>query len=258
MKRAAAAIFLLGFLALTPSFAQTRQLTLPAADIYELRIFCGAGALYLTNADWQDSIRVWAEIETENQIQLDNQEFAEKYVVLSLERNGPRAILKSALKKNLLNSVGQLLNPVEAKIDLTIEIPEGIDLFIDDGSGPIHIQHFKGHLVVKDGSGAITLEDVTGSVTVSDGSGKILMEGIRGNVEVKDGSGSIEIDKIRGDVRVTDGSGEISIQHVDGYVTVMDESGEININDISGNVMIRSSGSGEVNVERVKGQITKY
>ena len=256
MKRAAAVITLiLPFLVLSSPCAQTRQMTLPAGDIYELRIQCGAGSLYITNADWQDSIRVWAEIEADDKNKNAYQEFPEKFVDLSLERKGPRATLKSDLKKNLLNSVGPLFKPLAAKINLTIEIPPGVDLFIDDGSGPIHIQHFKGHIVIKDGSGGIIIENVTGNVTVADGSGKIFMEGIRGNVEVKDGSGKIDVDNISGDVRVTDGSGEISIQHVDGYVTVIDESGEININDISGNVVIRSLGSGELNVERVKGKV---
>ena len=256
MKQAAAAIILLlPFLVLSSPFAQTRQMSLPAGDIYELRIQCKAGSLYITNADWQENIRVLAEVEAEDKDKNAVQEFPEKFVDLSLERQGPRAILKSAQKENLLNSIGPLFQPMEAKINLTIDIPPGVDLFIDDTSGPIHIQHLRGHIVIKDGSGEIILENVTGNVTVADGSGKIFMEGIQGNVEVKDGSGGIEVDRIRGDVRVTDGSGEISIQHVDGYVTVRDESGEISINDISGNVMIRSSESGELNVERVKGQV---
>ena len=256
MKRAAAVIILLlPFLTLSSPFAQTRQMTLPAGDIYELRIRCGAGSLYLTNADWQDSIRVFAEIEAAEKNKKEFQEIPEKFIDLNLERKGPRAILNSDIKKNLLNSLGPLLKPMETKINLTIETPPGVDLFINDSSGPIHIQHFRGHIVIRDGSGGITLENVTGNVTVADGSGKIFMEGIQGNVEVKDGSGKIDVDKISGDVRVTDGSGEISIQHVDGYVTVRDESGEININDISGNVVIRSPGSGELNVERVKGRV---
>ena len=256
MKQTAAVIILLlQFLTMNSTFAQTRQLTLPASDIYELRIHCGAGSLYVTNADWLDSIRVYADIDGEDKDKIESQESGEKLIDLSLARKGSRAILKSELKKNLLDSMGILNSSLEAKINLIVEVPTGIDLFIDDSSGPIYIQHYRGHQQIKDGSGRITLENITGNVRVADGSGKIFMENIRGNVEVKDGSGGIEINKVSGDVRVTDGSGEISIQYVDGYVTVLDESGEININDISGNVMIRSSGSGEMNIERIKGQV---
>ncbi len=241
-------ILLLPFLALNSTFAQTKQLALPAGDIYELRIHCGAGSLYIVNAEWQNTIRVFAEIEVEVLNKSDAQGFAEKNVVLRLDRKGNRAILKSDLKRTFLH-------PVDARINLIIEVPKGVDVFIDDGSGPIYIQYFSGHLDIKDDSGLITVEKVVGNVRVADGSGKIIMDDIQGNIELKDGSGSIEINKIRGDVRVTDGSGRISIQYVDGNVTVTDESGQIDINDITGNVLIRGPGTGELNIERIKGKV---
>jgi DUF4097 and DUF4098 domain-containing protein YvlB len=255
MKLAAiGTILLLSLWTLSPTFAQTKtftqtkQMGLPAADIHELRVHCGAGSLYIINTEWQDTIRVIAEIEVDNVTQSDGQGFADKNAVLSLDRKGKRAILNSDFKRTFRP-------PVDARINLTIEVPKEIDVHIDDGSGPIHIQHFSGHLDIKDGSGLITVERVVGSVRVADGSGKIIMEDIQGNVEVKDGSGSIEINKIRGDVRVTDGSGIISVQYVDGNVTVADESGRIDINDITGNVLIREPGTGELNVERIKGKV---
>jgi DUF4097 and DUF4098 domain-containing protein YvlB len=250
MKIAAITIILfLPFLALSSTFAQTREMTLPAGDIYELRVYCGAGSLYITNAEWQNTIRVFAEIEVEDKIKLDDQEFAEKYIDLRLDRQGSRAILKSDLKRTFLH-------PADARINLTIEIPRGVDLFIDDGSGSIHIQYVAGHLDIKDDSGRITVEKVVGNVRVADGSGEIILEDIQGNVEVKDGSGDVDVNKVGGNVRVTDSSGKISIQYVNGNVTVTDESGEIDINDITGNVLIRGPGTGELNIERVKGTVT--
>ena len=246
---AIAIILLLPLLALSSTFAQTIQLALPAGDIYELRVYCGAGSLYIINAEWQNTIKVFAEIEVEDKIKFDDQEFAEKYLDLRLDRQGSRAILKSDLQRTFFHSV-------DARINLTIEIPKGVDLFIDDGSGPIHIQYVSGHLDIKDDSGRITVEKVVGNVRVADGSGKIILEDIQGNVEVKDGSGDIDVNKVGGDVRVTDSSGKISIQYVNGNVTVTDESGEIDINDITGNVLIRSPGTGELNIERVKGTVT--
>ncbi len=234
--------------ALSATFVQTTQLALPAEGIYELRIHCGAGSLYVTNAEWRDEITVFADIEVEDLSPSDSQAFAEKNVVLNLDKKGNRALLKSDFKRTFLHTV-------DARINLTIEVPKGVDVFIDDGSGPIHIQYFSGHLDIKDDSGLITVEKVVGNVRVADGSGKIIMEDIQGNIEIKDGSGSIEVNKIRGDVRVTDGSGRISIQYVDGYVTVTDESGQIDINDITGHVLIRGPGTGELNIERIKGKV---
>jgi DUF4097 and DUF4098 domain-containing protein YvlB len=243
------AILLLPVLALSSTFVQTKQMALPAGNINKLSVQCGAGSLYIINAEGQNSIRVFAEIEVDNLDNSDHQGFAEKNVVLSLDRQGKRALLKSDLIRSVRSRV-------DARINLTIEVPGGIDVFIDDGSGPIHIQYFSGHLDIKDDSGLITIENIVGNVRVADGSGKIILEDIRGNVEVRDGSGIIDVNKIRGDVRVTDGSGPISIQYVEGNVTVTDGSGTIDINDIAGNVLIREPGTGELNVKRVKGTVT--
>ena len=242
-------ILLLPVLALSSTFVQTKQMALPAGDINKLNVQCGAGSLYIINAEGQDTIRVFAEIEIDNLNSSDHQGFADKTVVLSLERLDRRALLKSDLLRSFRP-------PVDARINLTIEVPGGIDVFIDDGSGPIHIQYFSGHLDIKDDSGLITIENIVGNVRVADGSGKIILEDIRGNVEVRDGSGIIDVNKIKGDVRVTDGSGPISIQYVEGNVTVTDGSGAIDINDITGNVLIREPGTGELNIVRVKGTVT--
>jgi len=252
MKLAAIGLILfLPVLVLNPLYALSNELELPAGDIYELRIHCGAGSLYLANAEWRSTIKVFAEIETKELSQGDADLFVEKNINLSLVRQGHRAFLKSDLKPTFLRQV-------DARINLTIEVPRGIDVFIDDGSGPIHIQYFSGHLDIKDDSGRITIENTVGNIRVADGSGDIILDNIAGNVEIKDGSGSIDVNRIKGDVRITDSSGSISIQYVGGNVTLMDESGTIDINDITGNVLIRSSGSGEMNIERVKGKVVTH
>jgi len=242
-------IVLLPVLALSSTVVQTKQLALPAAGINRLSVQCGAGSLYIINTEGQDTIRVFAEIEVDNLNKIDHQGFVDNHVVISLNRKGLRALLKSDLKPSLRP-------PVDARINLTIEVPGGIDVFIDDGSGPIHVQHFSGHLDIKDDSGLITIEKIVGNVRVADGSGEIIMEDIRGNVEIRDGSGNIDLNNIRGDVRVTDGSGPIAIRYVKGNVTVTDGSGTIDINDIAGNVIIHEPGTGELNVARVKGVVT--
>ncbi len=240
------------FPASSSTIVQTRQMALPTDGISELRVHCGAGSLHIANAEWQNTIKVYADIEVDGFGQGEGQGFTENYVLLSLERKGHRAILKSDLKRSLQP-------PQDARIHLTIELPGNIDVFVDDGSGSIHIQHFSGDLEIKDDSGRIILEQIVGNVKVADGSGRIIIEDFRGKIQIRDGSGGIDINKVRGDVRVTDGSGPISIQYVDGNVTIADESGAIDINDITGNVLIREPGTGELNIERIKGTVrTQY
>jgi hypothetical protein len=241
-------LLLVPVVALSSTIVQTKQMALPAEGISELRVHCGAGSLYIVKAEWQNAIRVFADIEVDNLRPGDAQGFAEKNAVLSLERQARRAILKSHLKRSF-----QL--PQDARINLTIELPGNINVFVDDGSGSVHIQHFSGDLEIKDDSGRIILEQVVGNVKVADGSGRIIIEDVRGKVEIRDGSGGIDVSRVKGDVRVTDGSGPVSIQYVDGNVTLTDGSGAIDINDVTGNVLIREPGTGEMNIERIKGTV---
>ena len=82
-----------------------------------------------------------------------------------------------------------------ARLDLVVEVPSGISVDIDDGSGEIEV-HGVGALNVEDGSGALSIENVRGAVTIDDGSGDIELENIIGDVSIDDGSGSIDVDEI--------------------------------------------------------------
>ena len=74
------------FMALGSTIVQTKQMALPTNGISELRVHCGAGSLYIVNAEWQNSIQVYADIEADHISPADLQGFVEKNAVLSLER----------------------------------------------------------------------------------------------------------------------------------------------------------------------------
>lgn len=120
-----------------------------------------------------------------------------------------------------------------AALDLIIEIPQGLNADIADGSGEAKILN-------------------VGTLEVSDGSGELTIEGAGGTVDVSDGSGDVTIDNIRGDVRVSDGSGDINVRNVTGSFTVKrDGSGGISASDIRGSVMIENDGSGKIEATKI-------
>lgn len=120
-----------------------------------------------------------------------------------------------------------------AALDLVIEVPQGLDADISDGSGEAEVFN-------------------VGSVTAADGSGELTIDGAGGTVRVTDGSGEVTIANVRGDVTVRDGSGQINVRNVSGSFTVdSDGSGGIHASDIRGSVVIQSDGSGEIEVEKV-------
>lgn len=120
-----------------------------------------------------------------------------------------------------------------AALDLVIEVPQGINADVSDGSGEARISN-------------------VGSLEAADGSGDFTVDGATGSVRVTDGSGSLKIQNVGGDVKVSDGSGEIDVRNVTGSFTVeSDGSGSIHASDIRGSVIVESDGSGEIEVSKV-------
>jgi DUF4097 and DUF4098 domain-containing protein YvlB len=241
-------LVLLPTLAFAGMAHKTKHIGLSKQGIDRLVIRCGAGFLDLNAVEDLDKIKVTAEIEVEGYKKEDIDNFIEQNVRLTLEKKKNRALLKSEIPDYPFVEV-------DARINLKIEIPKELDVKITDGSGFLRVQNLIGNLVIDDDTGIIQVENVVGEVAVYDGSGKIVIEDIIGNVMVRDGSGTIEMDHIQGDVYVADGSGALTILHVKGNVTVSDDSGDIDISDVSGTVFIAEMGSGEVNIERIKGKI---
>jgi hypothetical protein len=90
-----------------------------------------------------------------------------------------------------------------AGLDLVIQVPQGINAEVSDGSGDAKIFNV-GSLEASDGSGGIHARDVKGSVVVE-----------------SDGSGSIEVQQVGRDFRVeSKGSGSIDYSAVSGAVNI--------------------------------------
>ena len=120
-----------------------------------------------------------------------------------------------------------------AGLDLVIQVPQGINADISDGSGDTKIFN-------------------VGSLEASDGSGNFEVDGAAGSVRISDGSGNLTIENVGGDVNVSDGSGDINVRNVSGSFTVeTDGSGSIYATDVKGSVIVQNDGSGSIDVKKV-------
>jgi hypothetical protein len=246
------AVFILIFLpavALAGPLDETRHLELSTAGIQTLKIDCGSGFLTVIGVKGIDRIRATAQIEVRGIQENEFQKYLEKQLRLSLEKRGSDAVLQADIKKSFLRKI-------EAKINLTVKVPRTLKATIEDGSGAIMVTNLSGGLQLDDDSGSIDIINMEGKIKIADGSGRLDIEDVRGNVEVQDGSGHIGINLIKGNVSITDGSGSITVQDVDGNVTVTDGSGSIEIQEVTQNVFINAAGSGELNIDGVKGKVT--
>jgi DUF4097 and DUF4098 domain-containing protein YvlB len=154
----------------------------------------------------------------------------EKSMNLSLTGKGSKATLNSSFDRGMWG------NGPDASIALEVQVPEGMEMFIDDGSGSIDVVGTAADIKIDDGSGSISLRTV-------------------GSVDIDDGSGSVEIVDASGDVYVNDGSGSIQIKQVAGNVKIDDGSGSIKVNDIGKDLIIVDSGSGSLSYANVAGKV---
>lgn len=244
-------VFAIVFLAIVATASDSiRMLELPKDGIDVMDIECEAGYLKVYGIPNLDKIEVKAEIDVDIRDDKDRNDFIQRRVQLSLEKRGNRAVLTSRIDNYSFFDR-------HSQINLTVRIPQRMNLKVEDGSGFIEMRDVDGNVMIDDGSGGIDAANITGEVVISDGSGSIELRDISGFVEVDDGSGEIKIENVRGDLTVDDGSGSMRISKVTGNVVVSDGSGSIYIEEVDRDVTIREDGSGGLSIHDVKGKVTK-
>ena len=212
------------------TFEKVKDLSLDAEGIQKLKIECGSGFLKVTGKESSRVIEVRAEIIRKGKDDKDADEYIQKNVILKLEREGSQAVLVSKFKNKLFTG--------SRVINLTVNVPENIDIDVNDGSGEISIQNITGDIDVDDGSGTIKIDDIRGDIKIDDGSGTLSVRRVEGNVSIDDGSGTIDVAGVSGTVIVDDGSGSIRIEGVGGDVHIKDDgSGSLSIRDVKGKVI---------------------
>lgn len=217
-----------------------REATLDAAGATRLVIDAGAGSLDVHGVSGAAEVRASGTACASRESILDQ-------VRLVAERRGDALYLEARFPERFSGN---------AALDFEVEVPAGLAVEIEDGSGPITVRGVAS-LSLRDGSGEIEVSDVRGAVTIEDGSGEIELLGIGGAVAIEDGSGAIDLRGIGGRITIEDGSGEITIRDADGDVIVdEDGSGSIEVTGVGGSVLVREDGSGSIRVEDVRGDFT--
>ncbi len=230
-------LFLVALLAMSSlafSYQAEKNLTLPADGILKLSIDAGAGSLKIEGVEGLSSIEVTAEIIVRGLSDRRIDDFLNDHLLFSLKKEGAEAVLNGYFKSDHFRLFFR-----EALVNLTVRMPKAMALYVDDGSG------------------WLTINNIRGEVTIDDGSGEMTAENIEGDLIIDDGSGDIEARNITGNVRIDDGSGSMTITRVGGTVTVDDGSGGIFIKDVEKDVILESTGSGDVETANIRGRIIR-
>ena len=215
--------------AASTEYVEVQEFAVDAQGLSTMVIDAGAGSLSVTGVESADQIAVIATIRVEDRDEEDARKHIQKRMRLTLDRDGDTAELVADFDSGW----GWSGN---ASIDLDVQMPRGIPLVVDDGSGSIAITDIAADVAIDDGSGSLEISNA-GSIDIDDGSGSIRINGSTGNVFVNDGSGSIDIRSVAGTVRIDDGSGSITVD------------------DVENDLIIEDAGSGSVSYTNVRGSV---
>jgi DUF4097 and DUF4098 domain-containing protein YvlB len=220
----AAAPFLIASTARAQDYTAPRNATVDAAGARTVEVEAAAGSLRVEGKAGLRQVQVTGTARAASQ-QFLNQ------IRLIAERRGDVVFIKADIPDHEWRS--GFNDNYSASLDLVIQVPQGINADVSDGSGDAKVLN-------------------VGSLEASDGSGNFSLDGAAGSVRITDGSGNLTIANVGGDVRVNDGSGEIDARNVTGSFTVeSDGSGSIYATDVRGSVLVENDGSGEIEVNKV-------
>jgi len=251
----------------TAEYRENRELTLDALNLADLEVEAGAGSLDIRGVDGLDRIEAKAEIVVDRISQSNGQEYVARTVVFELRNVNGKAKLVAEHRGGLTH------RDWSTRVNLVVLMPTSMPLSVDDDSGDLEIQHLTAGLRLRDDSGDSTVRDIAGGATIDDDSGQLIVENIEGSlkinddsgdlavhniigsVSIEDDSGDIEVGDVTGDVDIEDDSGDITVSTVQGHVTINDDSGDISATDISGGLDIPDAGSGNLQMDRVRGVV---
>jgi hypothetical protein len=244
----AAAPFLIGSAAhAQSSYSAPRNAVVDATGARSVEVEAAAGSLRVEGKPGLRQVRVTGTALASSQQILSR-------IKLIAERRGDVVFIRADMPDD--DDDGSWRDNYSAALDLVIEVPQGMNADVGDGSGDAKILNV-GSLEMSDGSGSLSVIGAAGSVRITDGSGDLTIENVGGDVRVSDGSGDINVRNVTGSFIVeTDGSGGIFATEVKGSVVVQnDGSGSIEVNKVGKDLRIENKGSGSIEYADVSGQI---
>jgi len=174
---------LVGFAA-SCSETASRTATVDADGLTAVLVRAGAGSLRIVGREDTTEIRVDGMACAPTRDELER-------VDLTTRRSGSELIIEAPSR-----------DVRRGQLSMTIEMPAGLPVGVNDGSGSLEIRGVAS-VAVEDGSGSLRVESIAGDVRLIDGSGGIDVRDIGGSVLVEsDGSGGIDIRRVARDVTV--------------------------------------------------------
>jgi hypothetical protein len=142
---------------------------------------------------------------------------------------------------------------MELWADVTIRVPRGAHVVVENGVGKIFAREVEGDVSLDGSASEIEASAIRGDLSIDTGSGKVTVEEVAGDVLVDTGSGRVGLVAIEGErVDVDTGSGHVRLDSVRAASVVVDTgSGSVELRlPVDASATIRAdTGSGGINVD---------
>ena len=141
-------------------------------------------------------------------------------------------------------------------VDLTVHVPKGLTVSIENKVGKIDASGVDSALNLKSGSGDIQAKDGSGSLSADTGSGDVTVDTQSGAVTLHSGSGDLEMRHQKGgDVLVKTGSGDVKLEDIAGTVSGGTGSGDVEVRKYTGGGVELDTGSGGITIDSASGSM---
>ncbi len=141
---------------------------------------------------------------------------------------------------------------VDVKGFLNFDVPQNININIDNTSSDITLTQLKGQVEISNDYGNVQATDMQSNITLKVASGSAVLKSIEGNVNTDCAYGNLVLNNIKGFVNVKNNSSDIALASVIGNTLINTSYGNIYIDSLSGKLKIKLT-SGNITTSYVTG-----
>ena len=190
-------------------------------------------------------------IKGEKRVSADDKKDAEEFIKnmqLIIDEKSNRVEIKTEYPKDkeYINSFS---------ISYTLEIPENIDLNIENSFGDIDLNTLTGIFNVSNSFGLLNAAGLEGEIQLNNKFGELIADNLTGNPRINNRHGSLIISNVYGDLIASSGFGEIKVTDVTGRTRIDGRHGSMTVERVVGlnNNLINQFGS--VTCREIKGNL---
>lgn len=224
------------------AYEAPRELALDLAGINRVELDLGASELKLRAGEGPS--RITGKACSSHEDRLED-------IRIEQERRGDTLRIRAVSNARF---IGVFFKPTYAHLKLQAELPAGVAIAFEVGSGELAVEGMQ-RVDVELGSGEAEISGAQ-QVSLDVGSGEAHIRRVAGEVRVEVGSGDIELEQIGRLTVESVGSGDLMAEGIGGDVSIEDiGSGEVVLRDVEGSVVVEHVGSGELQARAVKGAL---